>query len=149
MEASYGFEMSRLASFARGSISLHGLMSFYLRNYTDTTFVVPTDLVGQNGGPAALPNWKYNVTATYDLRPVRISLTGRGFSSGKINAQYLECASACPTATVATPTINYNYAPGTFYLDANISYLLAIGDTRADVFASAKNIFNRGVPPIS
>ena len=148
VESSYSFELSRLASFGRGSVSLHGLMSFYLRNYTDTTFVPPTDSAGQNGGAAALPNWKYNVTATYELNPIRVSLTGRGFSSGKINAQYLECASRCPAATVATPTINYNYAPGTFYLDANIVYMFAVGDARTDVFASAKNFFNRAVPPI-
>jgi len=148
LESSYRFSMSSLVDSWNGVLSLHGLMTFYLRNYANTRFVPPTYNLGQNGGNAALPRWKYNVTASYDLEPMRLTLTARGFSSGKINGQYFECTAGCPPATVAMPTVNFNKAPGAFYLDANIDYGLEVGDVRTNVFVSAKNIFNKGSPPI-
>ncbi len=38
--------------------------------------------------------------------------------------------------------------PGAFYLDANVSYKLALGDsTSGDLFFSVKNMFNKNPPP--
>ena len=147
LEASYRLPMSEIVSDWRGNFSLHGLMTFYLRNYANNTFNLPTDRVGENGGDNP-PDWKLDVTATYQLDPVTVSLTGRAFSSGTINATYVTCTTACPAATVDHPTTNYNYMPGRFYLDANVGYKLDMGDaTSADLFFSVRNMFNASVPP--
>lgn len=149
LEASYRMPVSRINSNWRGDLSLHGLMTFYLRNYQDTTFVVPTDVAGQNGGSDATPSWKFRATVTYSLDPVSVALTARGLSSGKINNAYIECASMCPAATTANPTINNNRIAGRFYLDANVNYKIVMSEvTTADLFLSVRNVFNASVPPM-
>lgn len=147
LEMSYRLPLSSIVSDWRGDFSIHGNMTFYLRNYQDTTLAAPTDSAGQNSG-AADPNWKLSATATYALDPVRVSLTGRAFSSGTINNSYITCTSGCPTSTADHPTYNYNYMPGRFYLDANVDYKLDIGDAaQANVFLSVRNMFNSDPPP--
>ena len=149
LEASYRMPVSRIVSDWRGDLSFHGLMTFYLRNYQDTTFVIPTDIAGQNSGSDATPSWKFRATATYSLDPVSLALTARGVSSGKINNAYIECTAGCPVATTANPTINNNRIAGRFYLDANVNYKISMGEvTSADLFLSARNVLNASVPPM-
>lgn len=153
LEASYRMPLSQIMSDWDGTIALHGLMSIYLRDYQSSPFSTPVDLVGQYGsitpGGANPPDWKLNVTATYSNDPITVSLTGRALSSGQINNLYIECTTGCPTSTVVNPTINSNSVPGTFYLDANVNYNLSVGETTtADLFISAKNLFNKTVPPL-
>ena len=146
LEASYRTALSDIISAFDGNFSLHGVMTFYFKNYQDTKLSFPTDTAGENtsSGP---PNWKYTVTATYQLNAVSTSLTARGLSSGVINNTYIQCTSGCPTATAANPTINNNQVAGAFYIDANINYKLDLGDSvQSELFVSATNLFNKGVP---
>ena len=148
LEASYRMSMSSLFDDWRGDFSLHGLMTFYLRNFQDTTFTPAKDFAGMNLGNNP-PNWKLSVTATYALDPVTVSLTGRAFSNGVIDSNYIACTSGCPASTAANPTINYNRIPGRFYLDANVDYKINVGDaSTANLFFSVKNMFNNDVPGI-
>ena len=144
LEASYRTSLSDIVSDWNGAISIHGLMTFYLRDWQDNTFAKAQDRVGEASGTNP-PNWKLNVTATYSLEPVTISLTGRAISSTVINATYIECTSGCPTSTTDNQTINKNHVPGVFYLDANFSYKLE-ALAGSDVFFSVKNVFDKDPP---
>jgi outer membrane receptor protein involved in Fe transport len=149
LEASYRKPLSELVTGLRGDMTLHGNMTFYLKSLQDNPFVPSLDAVGQNIMDG-IPKWKLNATATYQLDPITVSVNGRAFSSGTINNNYIACTSGCPTSTVAHPTINMNYMPGAFYMDADIRYALDIGDSRtADLFLSVKNIFNEDGPPVT
>ena len=149
LEASYGTTMSNLFLGWRGNLRLHGLMTFYLKNYQNNTFNPPTDTAGENGGVNP-PNWKANVTATYQLDPLTFTLTGRAISGGTGFNNYIECTSGCPAATAANPTINNNHVPARVYLDANVNYRVLLRDaTTVDVFVSANNLFNASPPQVA
>ena len=146
LEASYRMPMSKVMSDWRGDFSFHGLMTFYLRNYLNNTFNAPSDHVGENSG-ATPPNWKLTATASYALDPVTFSLTGRAISSGLRDSSYIECTSGCPAATTDHQTINDNRIAGRFYLDANVNYKLALGEsTTGELFFSVRNMFNTAPP---
>ncbi len=147
-EASYRTPMSAFVSDWRGELSLHGLMTLYLRNYQNNTFSAPSNRVGENNSSNP-PDWKLTATATYGLDPVAVSLTARAVSSGTINSEYIQCTSGCPTSTTDHPTINSNRVAGRFYLDANVTYKLDLGDsTTGSLFLSVKNMFNNDPPPL-
>ena len=146
VEASYRMPVSNLVSAWQGDFSLHGLMTFYFRNYEDNTFNAPTNHVGENGG-ANPPWWKVNVTGTYSLDPMSVSLTARAVSAGTINHEYVECTSGCPTSTADHTTINNNHLPGRFYLDANVNYKFDMGGANSELFLSVQNMFNNDPPP--
>jgi len=148
LESSYRTPLSDLIGDLPGDFSIHGLITFYLRNYADNTFNLPTDRVGQNTA-GGVPDWKFNVNATYSLDPITITLTGRANSSGTYNAMFIECTTGCPTATNDRDTVNTNRLSGRFYLDANVGYDFEIGETTGQLFVSAKNLFNVDPPPIA
>src|SRR5262249_25464117 len=85
-------------------------------------------------------------SATYELDPVSVTLTGRGISSMKFNTTYIECTSGCPTSTANNTTISLNHAPAVFYLDAALNYKVDIGGADSTLYFTAKNIFNRDPP---
>jgi iron complex outermembrane receptor protein len=147
LEASYRAPLSDLISDWAGNLSVHGLMTFYLRNYEDNTFTPPTNRVGQNSG--GVPDWKLQVNASYSIEPVTISLTGRANSNGVFDTTYIECTTGCPTATNNADTVNTNQLPGRFYVDANVGYDFEIGETTGQFFVSARNLFNVDPPPLA
>lgn len=149
LESSYRSPADRMISGLPGELSLHGLMTFYFRNYQDNTFNQPTDRVGENAA-RNLPYWKINMTATYTADPLTLSLTGRAISPGVIDKTLIECASGCPAAMPENLTVNDNSMPGAFYLDAAAQYEFDIGDAaEGEVFLSVKNMFNRAPPPVN
>lgn len=148
IEASYRTALSAIAPSLRGTVSLHGTMSFYFKDQLSSPLISTINYAGANGdGLGSPPHWKYAVTASYELQPLIVSVTGRGFSGGVISNSYLECTTGCPTSTAALTTINNNYAPGTFYLDANLTYRLRLkGGLKAEVFVSGSNLLNKLFP---
>ena len=147
VEASYRTSLDSIGM--SGDFSLHGLMTFYLKDYQNSNLTPPVDTVGQHTSLQP-PNWKYNLTATYALDPISASLTARGFSSGVTDARFIECTTGCPAATVANPTANRTKLPAGFYLDANVSYKMMLGEaTESDIFISVRNMLNRRQPGMS
>ena len=142
VETSYRFSMGDVVDGFAGDVMLHGNATFYLRNYSDNKLTPPTNQVGVNNGDGP-PNWRMNLSVTYDLDPVVVSLTGRVLSSGLLNAEWIECTSGCPTSTADKVTVNNNRLPGAFYLDTNISYAFDVGGARSTAYFTVKNIFNR------
>lgn len=148
LEASYRMPLSQVMSDWRGDFSLHGNMSFYIKNISESPFTFTTDNVGQNLG--GLPKWKLAVSATYELDPITATLATHGFSDGVFNNTYIACTSGCPAATTQNPTYNVNFLPGQFYWDFNVDYKVDLGETTtANLFFSVKNIFNVGLPPMT
>lgn len=142
VETSYRFAMADVISDFEGDVTLHGNATFYLRNYADNKLTPSSDQVGVNNGDGP-PNWRMNLSVSYNLDPVTVSLTGRALSSGLLNAEWIECTSGCPTSTAQKVTVNNNRLPGAFYLDANINYGFDIGPARSTAYFTVKNIFNR------
>jgi iron complex outermembrane receptor protein len=62
---------------------------------------------------------KWRILATQGLSngPWGFTVTERWTSAAKLNNTFIECASNCPVATIAAPTINDNHVPSTLYFD--------------------------------
>lgn len=146
-EASYHVNLDSVAPFLGGDLTLRGLATHYLKNYTNNGINAPTDTAGTNsqngttGGVApSIPNWSYNATVGWAQGPLAMLLTVRGFSSGVLNTSYVQCTAGCPASTANNMTINNNYVPGAIYFDTNISYDI---NDQFQTFLSVDNIFDR------
>lgn len=151
LESSYRFALDSITSLP-GSVTLHGNATIYLRNLLDNKVAPATNRVGV-AGPTGLgtnpPNWKFTASATYMLDPVSATLTARAISHNVLDSQYIECTTGCPAATALNPTINNNQVAGVFYLDASITYALALSEgVNAQVFVSGQNLLNRDPPQL-
>ena len=144
-EGSYRLPLSNFNADWGGTFTLRALATHYLEAYAESGLLneVPTDVVGENAdnGP---PKWRYNATLSYDLDPLRLSLTGRGVSNGVYSNSWVVCSTGCPTSTVDHQTIDNNKISGAFYWDANASYKFTVGNERElEVFASVRNLLNK------
>jgi len=118
LEASYVFDLNNVP----GSFRIRALATHYLKDYQDTGSAPPTDNVGSNaGGP---PDWRYNVSAMYSVQNFRLSLTGRGLSSGVYDTSNIQCLSACPNSSSFSRTISDNKLDSALYFDLSINYML-------------------------
>ncbi|MEG3143131.1 TonB-dependent receptor [Sphingomonas sp. RT2P30] len=140
-EASYRTPLSAIARSLPGSISLHTNITHYLENRTNNG-LTPVTISSSLG---LLPrNWVTTTTFAYQLNTFRGALTARTSSGGPFNPNGIECNSACPTSTTANPTYNYNRLPGTFYLDASLSYGFTVsGHTQVEAFFNVRNLTNK------
>jgi len=144
IESSYSIDASDIASSWIGDIQLRALATRYLEASTETGIGPVVDTVGSNGnGP---PDWKYSLTGTYRTDNMRVSLTGRGLSSGVNDTTYIECSSNCPRSTVFNRTIDNNHMDGALYFDLSMSYhLRQIFNTRFDseLFLVVQNLTDK------
>ncbi len=142
-EASYRFAMDDLVSGWAGNLGIHGNATTYLRNYRNDGLSPPTNRVGENGANNP-PNWRMSATISYDLDPIKASLTGRAVSSGLYDATYITCTTGCPVSTIAHGTVNNDHMPGAFYLDAAFSYNFLLGEeTKGEAFLNVRNLGNK------
>ncbi|WP_129782466.1 TonB-dependent receptor plug domain-containing protein [Peristeroidobacter soli] len=133
-EISYVQPLSELFQGWTGSLTARALVTRVM----DLTTIRPdgTKLqgAGVTGGamyPIVIaPDWRYSLTLAYNTDALSISATGRGFSDGEMNSQWIECTSGCPAAVIPNYTIDNNTLPGAIYLDLSMSY-------RPQTFASA------------
>ena len=153
LEATYRVALNTLAPDLPGHLSLRVLATHYIKNYTDDGINPPFDNVGSNngGGP---PDWVYTGTAIYTNAPVTMAATVRGVSKGIYNAngyRYVMCARACPTSTLAAPTINDNRIKGALYLDFGLTYRAYADDDghEGDVFVNVSNALNKDPPVVA
>jgi outer membrane receptor protein involved in Fe transport len=142
IETSYTFEASDVLSSLPGSVQLRALATRYIERSTDTGAGPVVDTVGSNGdGP---PKLKYTMTGTYRLDDLRVSLTGRGISSGVIGTTYVECSTACPRSTVFNRTIDNNQMDGAIFFDLSLSYQLTdFFGTESELFLVVQNLADK------
>jgi iron complex outermembrane recepter protein len=124
-----------------GDMTLHFLMTHYMRNYTNDGVNPPTDLAGVNAGTGT-PEWVYRMSATYHTDPWTFYVMGRGISAGKYANEYVICSTGCPVSTLANRTMNYNHIDSAFYLDTTVSYDFDAYGADSEMFLSVKNLFN-------
>lgn len=142
------FEASYHHPLFGGELSLRGLATRYLKNYSNDGITPATDTVGTNGTNGtlknSLPKWRYSATVAWEDSHLAASLTGRGVSAGVYNTSYIECTTTCPTQTLAqataNPTINNNRLPGALYFDANVTIKLP---HNLETFVAVDNIANK------
>jgi outer membrane receptor protein involved in Fe transport len=124
-----------------GDLTLHALMTHYMRNYTNDGVNPPTDLAGVNSG-SGTPSWVYRLSGTYHTDPWTFYVMGRGISAGKYSNEYVVCSAGCPTSTLANRTANFNHIDGAFYLDTSVTYDFDAFGADSQMFLSVKNLFN-------
>jgi len=130
------------------NITLHGNVTFYLKNFSESVFNPFTDSVGETSG-FGVPDVKANISATYSNGPYSGSLTARHISDGVISNRYIECTSGCPAPTSEHPTIDVNGVDGRTYLDGSLKYEFGFGDSEAEVFMAVRNLLDRDPPNMS
>lgn len=140
-DLTYRVPLDQISRSIPGSLTLHGLATHYIRDYTDDGFSPPSDSAGVNSG--GLPSWSYRIDLSYALENWQFSLRGRGVSDGKMSNEFIECTTGCPAPTLANPTINDNRIIGAFYLDGTVSRSFKIGSADSEVFLSVRNLFNK------
>ncbi len=143
IESSYRFALSDLVSGWRGDIDLRALATHYLEASTDSGNGPVVDNVGSNGsGP---PDWKFSMTGTYRLDNMRVSLTGRGISSGLIDTSFVECTSGCPASTTFNRTIDNNRIDGALFFDLSMSYSLSnfFKTEETELFLVVQNLMDK------
>ncbi|MEQ1580280.1 MAG: TonB-dependent receptor [Steroidobacteraceae bacterium] len=122
-----------------GNLTVRGLATHYINNITNNGVDFPTE----NAGTTTTPSWNYRLSTSYNIEPVTLTLTGRGFSSSVYDPSYIECTTNCPTSTAKNRTINENDIAGSFYLDFSANYSFMVGPAQAEAFFAVKNLANR------
>ncbi len=146
IEASYRTELSAISASLPGRISIHGSATHYISNVIDNG-IFPIDYAGVNGGSLSgtysVPNWRYRISAVYDLDPFSLNLVARGFSSGVYGNDYIECTTGCPASTTRYRTINDNHIPGILYFDLSLGVKLDAGGHESRLNFIVNNLTNR------
>ncbi len=143
IESSYQLPLENLRPNLHGDLTLRALATRYLKNVEDTGSGPITDTVGENGGNGP-PKWRYRVSLIYSNDSARLSLTGRGVSSGVYDNTNIECTVGCPDSSGFNRTINTNHIPGTFLLDAAFTYKVYERDGREiETFLSVQNVTDK------
>ncbi len=141
LEASYRASMDSLVEDWSGDLSLRAMATRYLKELQDPgTGIGIVNTVGN----ANIRKWKYTLMATYAADPIRVTWTGRGFSSGFYNVTNVECTTGCPVSTTLNVTQNINRLPGAFYMDVSLRYMFLQNDSgEAEAFLSIRNLANK------
>ena len=138
------FEASYRRPLAGGHLTLRGLATRFLKNYSNDGITPATDTVGTNGTNGtlrnSLPKWRYLASIGFERDPAAITVTARGFSAGVYNTSYIQCTANCPVSTAANMTINDNHLPGAIYFDTNITVKL---QRQMEAFVAIDNIANK------
>jgi outer membrane receptor protein involved in Fe transport len=142
IEASYKQQLADINSAWGGSVMLRLLASH----------VIAASSTSADG--AYMPNstagtWTYSLSVTYDSDAVSLGWTGRGRTSTPTNAQWIVCASGCPTSVPPNYTVNFDTIPSRFYMDASFTYHLMSDAAKYDLFLSINNLANNHPDPIA
>lgn len=151
LEASYRTSLDTFFDDWSGDIALRIMATNVWELTTDNGVLEPTDAAGRNASlGAGPPDWRYMTSMTYDNGPFTGVLTLRGISDGTVNNAYIECQTGCPVSTAEHRTINNNYMPGAYWLDANITYHIRTVEEDGhdiDMYLAVQNVLDRDPPP--
>jgi iron complex outermembrane receptor protein len=134
-EISYRTKMSKLWSGANGEITLRALAT-YLDDYTTTapgsTAMHYAGVVGTSSNPRVTAT----VSADYRNGPLGMFLQMRHIGAGKFQAG----------TEWYSPALGDNTVPSVRYLDATATYILSLGQTKVQLFATVNNLLNKQPP---
>ena len=143
------FEAAYRMPLGNGNFSLRGLATRYIENTVDTgvaTAVIlnTVGVLGVGTGTQSItPKWIYRVSAAYDTDDFTLTAVARGVGDGRYDATGIECASACPVFSAATPTYEDNSIGGATYVDANVTFKFdAFGGKNGEFFVNVTNLFD-------
>jgi outer membrane receptor protein involved in Fe transport len=144
IESTYTQPLSELVSSWGGQLTARLLTTHVIHLSTDQPDGTVVDGAGVNNQSGTFsqlmtPSWRYYLTLSYENNPFMIAFTARGLSDGVQDSTFIQCASGCPAATVAHPTIDNNHLPGAFYMDLSLSYKIS----PAELFVTVENLANR------
>jgi iron complex outermembrane receptor protein len=149
VEGSYSTSVSDLISAWSGDLSLRTQWTFYTKSTLDEGLGAgPFSTLGNAGAGTAgsllngPPRWRSTTTLGYALDALKTSLTFRWQSSGHIDGRYIVCSTACPVSGAIAKTIEQNYTPGFFYIDASLAYTWEIGGSEVETFFNVRNLMN-------
>jgi iron complex outermembrane recepter protein len=152
IEASYGRRLSEIFNRVPGGERLNGAVNARLlvTHVMDLTTATPDGQVlqgaGVNGGSMGVPtapSWQYYMTLAYDNGPFEAAWTGRGFTAGVQDSQWVQCSSSCPGGNAPYFTIDNNHMPGKFYMDLSLDYKLqGPNSSVTDFFLTVQNLAN-------
>ena len=143
-EASYRFGLDNWG--IPGQFTLRTLAT-HVTKFISTSGVlgtVPHESAGENGG--SIPHWKYYGIQSYNTDKWGVTFTENWISDGRLNTQYIQCASGCPLPTVNNPTVNNNFIPGAFYFGVGGTLNL---NENWQLFAKIDNVTNVDPPSIA
>jgi outer membrane receptor protein involved in Fe transport len=148
IEASYTKHLADIIKSWQGALNLRLLAT----HIGQLTTIDPTGTVNQGAGANSginwpelyTPTWKYDAVVSYDTDAFSASWTGRGFSAGVQDPQWIQCTTGCPDPTPPHYTINDNHMPGAFYMDLAFTYhLKREGSFTSDVYLTVENVANK------
>lgn len=128
-----------------GIATLRALINRAITYTSNNGITFTRNQVGENSGVSTnLPKWTYRLSAAYNLDSgLGFEVIGRGISAGTYNNSYIVCTTGCPVSTTDHTTVNYNHIAGAWYFDLNADYKFEIAHTKADIFFSVKDVFNK------
>jgi iron complex outermembrane receptor protein len=142
-DVTYSLPLDDMAWFGRipGDMTLHGLATHYMRNFTNDGVNPAADIAGTNSG-SGTPSWVYRLELSYHTDPWTIDILGRGVSAGVYSNLNTVCASGCPVYSLATPSANRNDIAGEAWMDLTVSYDFDVSGSDSSLFLNVKNVFN-------
>ena len=134
-------EVAYRRELGRGELSLRSLVTYLHKTTLDDGRSV-VELAGSTDQPTisavgGVPHWRSNTSATYEMGPYMVSLTGRYMGGGKINNAFNE------------KSLNVLEHPGRFYVDVSADVDVVQRDQlNASLFAAVTNLLDTD-PPIT
>jgi len=151
VEGSYSTALGDIVGDAPGDLSIRSQWTFYTKSNIDDGLGAGVYSTLGNGGQlfTGPPRWRQITTVGYTLDQLRTSLSFRAQSKGQIDNRFVECTTGCPVLTGVAKTIERNSLPGTFYIDAAISYAFDVGGAEMETFFNVRNLLNKdpGIVP--
>ncbi len=136
-EASYRTPFDNLIGGMDGNFIIRAMATHNIKNVIDNGISTPVDSV--NG--RTLPRWSYFGSIGWDSERWSLQATARGFSSGMLNPDYIQCSTGCPVSTADRRTVDGDIRiPAAVYFGLNTSVKLVSG---ADVYLSVDNVLNK------
>jgi outer membrane receptor protein involved in Fe transport len=133
-----------------GTLTLRALGTHTISFLTNSGIVgtIPVQSAGVNLGTSVnsggIPDWKVNLTQSWETDKLSLTLTERWFSDGVYSNEFIECQTNCPVSTVVHPTINDNSMKGATYVDFGGTYNVT---EQVNAYFKVDNLFNESPAP--
>jgi iron complex outermembrane receptor protein len=142
-EVSYPFHLDDLVSGWQGQVRLRALATHFIERSSDDGVSGKVDTAGENTSAGGPPDWRYRMSAAYNLDRFTFVLTGRGLSSGTYNNRWVGCTADCPPTNSTNRTIASNKIKGALYWDTYFAWDLDFfGGGNSQIFFNINNVFN-------